>query len=109
MRFARDPRARTRRAILHETGGRRYSGPAEQDELTNSRRPLRRVMTYRAIRTPRWLYIRWHGGSRELYDLRADPDQLESLHAGRRYARIRRVLGARLRRLAHCRGSSCSR
>ena len=41
------------RAILHETGGQKYVGPAEQDERTNVRRPMKRVLTYQAIRTSR--------------------------------------------------------
>jgi len=105
--FARNTALHTKRAILHETGGRRYAGPREQDERTNIRRPLRRVMTYHAIRTRRWLYIRWTGGSRELYDLVGDPDQLQSLHAGRAHRHVRRVLARRLRKLASCAGESC--
>jgi N-acetylglucosamine-6-sulfatase len=107
--FARNPALRTNRAILHETGGRKYAGPREQDERTNLRRPLKRVMTYKAIRTSRWLYIRWRDGSRELYDLRRDPDELRSLHAGRRHRRVRHVLAARLRALAKCAGATCRR
>ena len=107
--FARNPALRTNRAILHETGGRRYAGPREQDERTNLRRPLKRVMTYKAIRTSRWLYIRWRDGSRELYDLRRDPDELQSLHAGRRHRRVRHVLATRLRALARCAGATCRR
>jgi N-acetylglucosamine-6-sulfatase len=64
-------------------------------------------MAYRAIRTSRWLYIRWRGGSRELYDLRRDPDQMTSLHAGRAQRHVRRVLARRLRGLAKCAGDSC--
>ena len=105
--FARNPALRTKRAVLHETGGRRYAGPREQDEASNVRRPVRRVMSYRAVRTQRWLYVRWRGGSRELYDLRRDPDQMHSLHAGRRHRHVRRVLARKLRTLAHCAGESC--
>ena len=105
--FARNPALDTKRAILHETGGARYANAREQDEQTNSRRPLKRVMSYRAIRTTRWLYIRWRGGSRELYDMRADPDQMNSLHAGRSHRRIRRALARRLHALATCAGDSC--
>ena len=108
LRFARNPALRTKRAILHETGGRRYAGPREQDERTNIRRPLKRVMSYKAIRTTRWLYIRWHDGSRELYDLRNDPDEMQSLHAGRAHRRIRHSLARRLRILARCSGQSCN-
>jgi N-acetylglucosamine-6-sulfatase len=107
--FARNPARHTKRAILHETGGRRYVRPRDQDEHTNLRRPLRRVLTYRAIRTAGWLYVRWHDGSRELYDLANDPDQLRSLHAGRTHRHIRRVLARRLRALAKCAGETCRR
>jgi arylsulfatase A-like enzyme len=107
LRFARNPARRSRRALLHETGGRRYASAREQDEASNLRRPVRRVMSYRAVRTQGWLYVRWHGGSRELYNLRRDPDQMHSLHAGRRHRRVRRVLARKLRKLAHCAGESC--
>ena len=102
-----NPALRTKRALLHETGGRRYAGAREQDEASNLRRPVRRVMSYRAIRTQGWLYVRWRGGSRELYDLRSDPDQMRSLHAGRSHRRVRQMLARRLRALAHCAGESC--
>jgi arylsulfatase A-like enzyme len=107
MPFARNPALRSKRAILHETGGLRYAGAREQDEATNLRRPLRRVMSYRAIRTARWLYIRWLNGGRELYDLRRDPDEMRSRHAGRRHRRVRHVLARRLRALARCAGETC--
>jgi arylsulfatase A-like enzyme len=107
--FAREPGRISRRAILHETGGRRFADRRDQDEGTNSRPALRRVRTYRAIRTSNWLYVRWLGGQRELYDLRTDPDQMHSLHADRGHRRIRRVLGKRLGKLARCQGAGCDR
>jgi arylsulfatase A-like enzyme len=107
--FAHNPALRTQRAILLETGGAKFVGPAEQDERTNVRRPMKRVMTYQAIRTTRWLYVRWHDGSRELYNMRTDPDQLRSLHAGRAQRHVRHVLARRLRALASCAGDSCRR
>jgi arylsulfatase A-like enzyme len=107
--FAHNPALRTARAILHETGGQRYVGPAEQDERTNVRRPMKRILTYQAVRTARWLYVRWHDGARELYDLENDPDELRSLHAGRAHRHVRRVLARRLRALATCAGDSCRR
>jgi N-acetylglucosamine-6-sulfatase len=106
--FARQPGLRTRRPILHETGGSRYVGRRGQDEAGGSH-TLRRVLTYRAVRTPRWLYVRYRGGGRELYDLRRDPHQLSSLHADRRYRSTRRALGRTLRRLAGCSGAACRR
>ena len=105
--FARHPDWRTRRAILHETGGSKYVSLRDQDEARNSGRSLRRVMTYRAVRTPGWLYVRYRGGERELYDLQSDPHEMRSLHRDPAYRRTRRVLAGELKRLAHCRGDQC--
>jgi arylsulfatase A-like enzyme len=107
--FARRPGRRSRRAILHETGGRRRVGLRGQDEFPNRGRSLRRVLTYRAIRTDRWLYVRYRGGSTELYDLRRDPGQLRSRHGDAEYRATRRALARDLRRLARCRGAGCRR
>ena len=107
--FARHPDWRTRRAILHETGGSRYASPRDQDEARNSGRSLRRVMTYRAVRTPGWLYVRYRGGGRELYDLKRDPHEMRSLHRDPAYRQARRVLAGELERLTHCRGEQCRR
>jgi N-acetylglucosamine-6-sulfatase len=107
--FARNPRRRTRRAILHETGGALHLGPRGGDEAANHARALKSVITYRAIRTQRWLYVRYRDGSRELYDMRRDPAQVNSLHADPRYSGVRAKLARGLQRLARCRGSSCRR
>ena len=107
--FARNPGWRTRRAILHETGGSRYAGRREQDEAGTGGRSLRRVMTYRAVRTPGWLYVRYRGGGRELYNLRSDPHEMRSLHRDPGHRRVRRVLARELRRLADCAGDQCRR
>jgi N-acetylglucosamine-6-sulfatase len=106
--FARRPELRTDRPILHETGGLRSLGLREQDEAANAGRSLRRVLTYRAVRTRRWLYVRYRDGSRELYDMRRDPYQLRSLHAHPGHRDTRRALSGELRRLARCRGAACS-
>ncbi|MDW5596944.1 sulfatase [Conexibacter stalactiti] len=76
--FARDPRKRATRPLLLESG-----------------RPA-----YRAVRTDRWLYVRYGSGERELYDLHRDPHELRSLHADPRLVRTRAKLSATLRRLA---------
>ena len=106
--FARHPDWRTRRAILHETGGSRYASPRDQDEARNSGRSLRRVMTYRAVRTPGWLYVRYRGGGRELYDLREIPTSCGPCTATA-HRQARRVLAGELERLTHCRGEQCRR
>jgi arylsulfatase A-like enzyme len=55
---------------------------------------------FRALRTTRWVYVRYLNGWRELYDLRRDPYELQNLAAQPRYATLERVLGQRLRRLS---------
>jgi len=107
--FARDTSRRTRRPILHETGGSRWIGLRGQDEAPNAGRSLRKVLTYQAIRTRRYLYVRYEGGSRELYDMRSDPNQLRSQHAGKLYRHVRHELARELRRLTDCAGDACRR
>jgi N-acetylglucosamine-6-sulfatase len=105
--FARDPRKRSRRPLLHETGGRRYVLARDAD--LGAATDLRRVMSYRAVRTSRWLWIEYHNGARELYDRRVDPDELRSLHADPSYRPVRVRLHRVLRGLAGCRGPRCRR
>ncbi len=105
--FARDPGLRAPRALLHETGGSRYVRRRDQD--AGGMPAVRRVLSYRAVRTERWLYVEYRDGARELYDLRHDPWELRSLHADPAARPTRRALAATLRRLAHCRGPACGR
>jgi len=67
-----------------------------------------RIPPYRGIRNDRFTYVR-HGttGEAELYDLREDPYQLQSLDEDEDYDRIRRLLAKRLRTLASCSGPAC--
>jgi arylsulfatase A-like enzyme len=60
-----------------------------------------------AVRTPRWLYAEHAGGRRELYDLRHDPEEIESLHASPAQAAARAALARTLRGLRTCRGRGC--
>ena len=63
---------------------------------------------YDAVRTENWMWIEYQGSSRELYDLAADPAQLQSLHgAGGRAAEARSQLASLLRRLRTCQGQGC--
>ena len=105
MKFARNPRLRTDRPLLLETGGLRATS-LEPEEDTGAM-PVRTIRTYRAVRTDRWLYVLYRSGERELYDLLEDPFQLRSRHNDPRYAATRRVLRAELERLATCRGRVC--
>ncbi len=103
--FARHPRRCSRRALLHETGGRHFVRRRDQDAAGVP--AVRRVLSYRGVRTRRWLYVEYRSGERELYDLRRDPHELRSLHADPGKRRVLHDLHVTLRRLAHCRGPGC--
>jgi arylsulfatase A-like enzyme len=105
VRFIQNPRLRTDRVLLHETGGLRATSTAPEEDTGAV--PVRTIRTYRAVRTDRWLYVSYRSGERELYDLLYDPFQLRSRHDDPRYAATRRVLAAELQRLATCRGRDC--
>ncbi len=60
-----------------------------------------------ALRTYRYLYAEYSNGDRELYDLDRDPYELQSRHADRAYASVRKKLARRLASLKNCAGSSC--
>ena len=65
-----------------------------------------------AVRTPEWMYAEHRtrsGTERELYDMRADPHQLRSLHADPGYADVRGELADRLDELRECAGAGCRR
>ena len=60
-----------------------------------------------AVRTRRWLYAERAGGARELYDLRADPDELSNLSVSRAHIPARMALARTLAALERCSGSTC--
>jgi N-acetylglucosamine-6-sulfatase len=103
--FARDPSRESGRPLLHETGGRRFAFGREQDAAGAP--AVEPVPDYKAVRTSRWLYIAYDSGERELYDLRADPEQLNSLHDDPRYQDLREALQRVLVRMATCAGADC--
>jgi len=62
---------------------------------------------FQAVRDPRWLYVEYGKGDRELYNLEADPFELRSRHAAPLLAPVRADLARRLARLRFCSGKSC--
>ncbi|HWN44007.1 MAG TPA: sulfatase/phosphatase domain-containing protein, partial [Thermoanaerobaculia bacterium] len=68
----------------------------------NSGRP-----SYEAIRTPRWLWVEYRNGARELYDMEDDPLQLQSRHGDPALASVRAELSRRLAGLRKCAGPTC--
>jgi N-acetylglucosamine-6-sulfatase len=63
---------------------------------------------YTGIHTPRYVYIEYRNGERELYDLARDPDQLRSLHTDPAYSAVQAELARRLAALRDCAGASCA-
>ena len=62
---------------------------------------------YQAVRTQRYVYAQNATGELELYDLDADPFQLQNQIANPAYDEVEAALAARLAALASCRGKSC--
>jgi arylsulfatase A-like enzyme len=63
---------------------------------------------YHGVRTDRYTYIRYDvTGEEELYDRSVDPDQVQSVHDDRAYARTLRELRRRTDILEDCAGAAC--
>lgn len=74
-------------------GGVPKSGPGQSDD-------------FRAVRTETHKYVEYDDGETELYDLEADPYEMESLHESADPALIE-DLKARLEKLKECSGDGC--
>ncbi|KAA0274158.1 MAG: DUF4976 domain-containing protein [Acidobacteria bacterium] len=64
---------------------------------------------YQAVRTSRYKLVRYWDGQVELYDLGADPYELENLRSDPAYDDIQRALLDRLDKIDECAGSDCRR
>ncbi|MBA3311632.1 MAG: sulfatase, partial [Nocardioidaceae bacterium] len=64
-------------------------------------------LLWSGVRTSRWTYVEYRSGHVELYDLRHDPFQLDSLAGERSYAAAEQRLAAELDALRDCAGQSC--
>ena len=63
---------------------------------------------YHALVTRRWKLISWdQRGTHEMYDLRADPYEVENVYDKRRYRAIQQRLSTRLEALWLCRAEQC--
>ncbi len=63
--------------------------------------------SFAAIRTERYVYAEHNSGEMELYDLRSDPFELQSLHDDAAYAQVKASLAGRLHELESCVGPTC--
>ena len=64
------------------------------------------IPEYFAVRSHEYMYVEYPTGDRELYDMKKDPGQLESLHESAEPELLER-LSARLAALKACEGPSC--
>jgi N-acetylglucosamine-6-sulfatase len=87
-----------RTASLTESMGR--STPKDPDYQPDS--PPR----FTALRTPQWLFVAYRDGERELYDLAADPFELNNI-AGTADPSIVAALNSQLQAMRACDGPTC--
>ena len=91
--------------------GRALQGFAEKPGRLRGRELSLETNTYSAVRTGRYTYIEYTSGQntgfQELYDLRADPFQLQNVAGNPAYAAIHSALDARLDNARACAGPSC--
>jgi arylsulfatase A-like enzyme len=108
LRSARDGDAGWTRPVFTETGPtvpyRRRDAP---DLLDESEGPSR-LRFGQGLRTPRYLYVEYATRERELYDVRADPDQLHNRVADPALAEVTRQLAGILDRMRTCAGAPCA-
>ncbi|HTU16236.1 MAG TPA: sulfatase [Solirubrobacterales bacterium] len=64
-------------------------------------------VNYTALRAGRYKYVKYEGGGRELYDLKADPYELSNKVKSGRYARVVRRMDNELERRRFCAGDEC--
>ncbi|MET0818977.1 MAG: sulfatase [Solirubrobacteraceae bacterium] len=101
----REPRRWRRALLIEHHENRRERAAADPD--TQGRRSGK-PGSYEAVRSEDHLYVEHHDGSREFYDLRADPYELANL-AGSMSPRARERWHTRLARLRACTGHVCRR
>jgi arylsulfatase A-like enzyme len=124
--YAADPSLGSTRPILLETGppgaigevatasgGRRkvrFSKYVENLDLDAAAQIARaiRAPRYRAIRTGRYLLVKYGDRGRELYDMVKDPLQINSVYEDKRYVKVRKWLIKRLAALQPCIGTGCN-
>ena len=88
LRLMEDPGLRWGRELLIEGGDRNG-------------------LTFAGLRNYRYSYVEYATGEREMYDLRSDPDQLQSRHFDPNYATVQAGLAQRLAVLRTCAGRTC--
>ena len=89
--------------------GRSLRSVARHSNRVSGRAMFLDTKGYKAVRTERYLYAEHSTNETEMYDLEADPFELQSVHADPAYAKPRSRLAKLLNRLRDCSGKKCSR
>jgi len=89
--------------------GRSLLPAARRPSLERGRELSVESTSFHAIRTERFIYVRYRTGERELYDLARDPYELQNAVDDPAYRTVRSKLSHELGKLADCRGNGCRR
>jgi N-acetylglucosamine-6-sulfatase len=104
---AQSSSARARKARVHVAGKRGVDNLEQEPNAIKSATNTDTAPAYRSIRTDRYEYTVYANGQTELYDMKRDPAQLNSLVLDPRYRLVRKWLYAQLVPLSTCAGPSC--
>jgi len=78
-----------------------------EQEPTDSTYKLQ-APAYSGLRTNRYALFLYSTGELELYDMKKDPGQLESVHRDKRYVVVRKYLLEKLNEYRACKGGACN-
>jgi N-acetylglucosamine-6-sulfatase len=128
--YAQDPNLKTTRPVLLETGPPgatiepgtastaggpkrrrvKFSTYVKNLDLDRTAQIARAIIAprYRAIRTGRYLLVKYSNGNREMYDVKRDPLQLNSVYKDSRYFPVRKYFLKKLAGLFKCAGATCN-
>jgi N-acetylglucosamine-6-sulfatase len=99
--------ARAREARVGVAGKRGVHNLEQERDAIKSANNTNAAPAYRSIRTDRYEYTVYANGQTELYDMKRDPAQLNSLALDPRYRYVRKWLFDQLAVLSVCAGASC--
>lgn len=108
--FWKNPKRRTRRPLFIESWiGNRADEDVRNADLGARPSVAAPALNYRGIRVGRYKYVQYASGDTELYDLVADPHELNNRVRNRRYRPVLRRLKRTLRDRQDCRAAQCRR
>jgi N-acetylglucosamine-6-sulfatase len=99
--------ARARAARVHVADRRGVTNLEQEPDAIKSAANTNSAPGYRSIRTDRYEYTVYSNGQTELYDMKRDPAQLNSLARNPRYRLVRKWLFGHLTALTTCGGAAC--